>query len=440
MSVRQLRLVKLFDRPMRSALLASLALPATAVLGSAPGSLVREASACAPTATARSGWQSLAFVHRAGEIATDGFMVIGGVSDIEDAELTGSIELVVTDESGEEVAGQVTPLSPNADRLGRRFLGWSATQPLEVGAKLTAELSTDRVSVGTEPAELRAELALLVVGDPTELSAGSPKFGDWGTFSHGVGESLSCMPGSSGCGPGLPPHDLPSPTNYGYGSVPADEVRMRAAMTQWRLPEIRGNVAWEAAVVLVGDANGAIVPDDRPLVFSAVAEGETPSTGLVVFPADPKDHCIALRVRDLRTGAETQSEPVCGEPGASKFTIADTGLRNCAMPPNDALAKTWCEMHPGSSLEQCRPGYSGNAGGEGSAGAGGTGGTGHEGTDDDVPSEATGSSDSGCSVSSPVGRNGGSALPALLGLALGLGLARGRRNRAKPGDTPPVSR
>lgn len=420
MSLGGLRFLKLLDaRSTRAALLVGFALPAAAMLGYVPGSSLREASACVPLPGARSGWQTLAFVHHAGEVATDGFIVIGGVSDLEDAELAASIQVAVTDESGAEVSGRVTLLSPNPDRAGRRFLGWSAAEPLAIGAKLVAELKTERVSIGTEVESLREELELRVVSEPTELSAGTPSFGDWGTFSHGVGESVTCMPGAAGCGQGLPPHDLPPPTNSGYGSVPSNEVRTRAAMTSWQPPEIRGNVAWEAAVVLVGDASGAILPDDRPLVFSDGSGAEAPSTGLLVFPAEPEDHCIALRVRDLRTGEEKQSEPVCSEPGASTFTIADTSLRNCAKPPNDALAKTWCEMHPGSSLEECKPGYRGSADSEDNAG-----GSGQDRTSRGTPPAAT---DSGCSLSR---RTGSGALPALVGLAFAL--LRGRR-RGRPG-------
>jgi MYXO-CTERM domain-containing protein len=401
-------------RPLRAALLVGLGLPLAMLVSQGPVGL-REARACAPLGAA-SGWRTLSFVQHTGEVATDGFMVIAGVVDLPDVELATSIEMVVSDESGAEVPGEVTLLRSEPDASGRRLLAWSASEPLAIGAKLSVKLGTERASPDVDPTQLGTELSLVVVGEPTALSAGTPSFGDWGTFSHGVGEPLVCMPGVAGCGGGLPapPYDLPS---LGYGSVPAGEVRLRSAMTYWQLPPLRGNVAWEAAVVLVGDARGAILPEERPLVFSSadLARG-APTTGLVIFSVEPRDHCIALRVRDLRTGDEAQSEPVCGEPSASKFTTADTSLRSCVQPPNDALAKTWCEMHPGSTLKQCRPGYQGSGGSGGSGGSAGSGDA-----ETRAPNDST---DRGCSVGGSAGSTGSSVLLVLLGLAASLGRRR----------------
>lgn len=420
------------NRLLHSARWLATAAPAAIALSYLPTSALPQAHACVPP-TANSGWSALSFAQREGEVATDGFIVVSGVADLPSDELARSIQVKVVGDEGIEVAGSISVLSAHPDKEGRRLLAWSASETLPVEAKLTATLSTERASVGTLPSQLRQVLALVVVGEPTALSAGAPRFGDWGTFSRGVGEPIACMPGASGCGPGLPPYDLPSPLGHGYNMVPAGELRQRSAMTYWEVPEIRGNVAWEATAVLVGDASGGILPDERPRVFATVGTAaDPPTTGLMIFPDEPQDYCIALRVRDLRTGEEVQSEVVCAEPGASKFTTADTGLRHCALPPNDALAKTWCEMHPGSTLLRCRApdlggGGTGNTAdmpaGGGTPDAGGT-----PSNDDQPATRGVIENDKGCAVSRH-GRGAGTASLGLLGLGLLLRWLRHRRER-----------
>ncbi len=367
---------------------------------------VRSAQACVggigPT-----GWDKVT-VDSAEElrvpIATDGLVVLRGFfyGDELDPEALG-VWARVTDESGEPVAGRLSLLHES----GRvAHLAWKADEALPLGEQLLLTWSTKAPAAGAEELPAAKQIELEVVSEPTPLPEPSASLGNWVEINHGVGDWVRCTV-SSDCAP----EEI---------LVPTQEVRRIGVKTSWELPPVSGMVAWLAWTEPTQPDSGFEVFGQRRALVSG-GRAELVDTGIVGFEEDAPELCLVLVVKDLLSGEERRSPPVCGEEDYPAARVVDhERLQDCDEPPTAESLPLWCEgkpRHP--SCQDPSPGGEGGNGGQGSGvGAGG---------DEERPRPGGGGgqpSDGGCQLA-PSG--GGWMMMATLGAAV----AWIRRRRAQ---------
>jgi hypothetical protein len=294
---------------------------------------IPSAQACSGGAPG-AGWGDLEVVNRSGleraPIATDGFVLLRGVLREQDFDPdTSGVWVRVTAESGGELPGELRVLRAVGDSdSGRVHLGWQSDQVLSVGSVL--ELTAGEVDeAGLESPAVR--MALEVVGEPTPLPVPTARLGDWLTVRHGLGELVDCESYSS-CGPYL-------------AQAAIYEERLLGVAVSWKVPEVTGMVAWEARTDTVAPSNNDLALFPYPLVISGLDSTNDVGAGVVAFAEDAVEHCAVLVVKDLRTGEEKRSEPLCGTPTKPQYERSDHEMASCEAPPTPEAFDLWCEYH-----------------------------------------------------------------------------------------------
>lgn len=130
-------------------------------------------------------------------VATDGFFAIdGSYVGLTDEQVLASLEVVVSDDGGSVVEGEV--------RWIEHTLTWAAKEPLEIGQRLTASLKG--TSLSAPP--VGGDYTLEVVGEPDALPAATWIGSTWTQVYRGVGQGAMCpdfIPAYGGCGGTAPP-------------------------------------------------------------------------------------------------------------------------------------------------------------------------------------------------------------------------------------------
>jgi hypothetical protein len=310
-----------------------LAMFATQHIGSGAIPSAQACSGGAPGA----GWGELEVVNPDGlervPIATDGFVLLQAVLRYEDLDSeTPGVWVRVVSESGDELPGQLRILRAEGDHHKRIHFGWHPDQALAVGSvvELTAGEEDGAGGAGHEaaPAE-RVELE--VVGEPTPLLAPTGRLQDWLTVRHGVGELVDCDSYTS-CGLEL-------------AQAAIHEERLLGVDVTWTVPEVTGMVAWEARADTIDSSSRDLALFPFPLVFSGLDRRSAVQAGVVAFAEDAADHCAVLVVKDLRTGQEKRSEPLCGTPTKPQGERSDHEMASCEVPPVPEAFDLWCEYH-----------------------------------------------------------------------------------------------
>lgn len=278
--------------------------------------------------------------------ATDGFFVIsatGANLSLETAK--AQVLVVVRDDAGAEVPGDVSVLADNSSGASSRFLfGWAARQPLPVGARFTATLALDPSSPhgGTRG----GEFPLVVDGEPTPLPVPEATFDWWHKYYRG-----------DGLVDGAAPSCLVNPvcaTPYTVPLPPRVTERL-ATMIMWTPPPVVGHVAWAARVEL-RPGQGELLPRHvgEELFFGTLESSAKVTAGSPLFSERAERYCVDLVIEDLRTGLEQRSE-LCSAPGPLMQPSADSAILRCSAPPSaPELARVWCEVNSAArDFEEC---------------------------------------------------------------------------------------
>jgi hypothetical protein len=304
---------------------------------------IREALGCsgAGNVPARDGWTWLqpALVSvtpgQALPVATDGFFaILAEVNGLSAADASEQLRVVVTDAAGVEIAGEVRLLG--SEREGSYIFGWTALEPLAVGAVFTLTLATEPATTGI--AFVGGQFPLVVAGEPTPLPEPALGFESWARFYHGSGNTVSCRPRTD-CGT-IPPLTIPS-----------NMVDQVSALAHWSMPEVTGGVAWRLHIEL-GPEQGDIHPPGNVItVFGSNPEFES-QLGELVFPNQQPRYCATLVLTDLRTGTARRAER-CSPAGEFERASSDTQLAACVEPPLPELTRIWCELRAPAMSPQC---------------------------------------------------------------------------------------
>lgn len=328
-----------------------------------PGALpfgVGEALGCGGSGAAippASGWYLLkpvlmekgdrAFVP----IATDGFFLIDAQSSGLTAEQQASMKVVVTNDAGEPVAGTTKVVSE-----GLQLFGWTADEPLAVGAKLSATLSAAPLAKPTST-DVGGQFPLEVVGPPTELPEPSLAFDSWVNFYLDAGdEVVSCK---------TAPQSNCNGTSTSI-DVSSAMTKALAAQASWR-PEITGGVAWQAHLERGSADSDATFEGVGMRYFFGDDSEPNPSMGRAIFPTQAKEYCATLVIKDLRTEKETRTV-TCTAPGKPERGETDGQLGSCLEPPNEALTEAWCQLNADTTFPACSAKPDGGQDGGGAGG------------------------------------------------------------------------
>ena len=295
---------------------------------------VRSAEACTGGSPGED-WDAVEVVNPGStrvSVDTDGFVLLRRYYYGELAPQTPGAWVRVQNAQGEAIAGQLRVLLTREDGgQTERYLGWKADEPLEIGTVLTLTSWRDKAD-SDAGAEGDESLELEVVGEPTPLPTPTPALGDWGEIGHGLGDRTECRT-STPCGPAM---------------VPSREERFVSVQTLSQLPAINGMVAWEFWAEASQPDNGVSLNDASGLLSMrsvVVPRGsESPvKTGVVAFSKDATDHCVVVVAKDLRSGEERRSEPLCQPEGEPRFLFLDHALFECTDPPTAEALPLWCE-------------------------------------------------------------------------------------------------
>jgi hypothetical protein len=274
------------------------------------------------------------------QIATDGFVLLQGFYYLGDLEVKDpGVSVRVTDDQGAEVPGQLKVLrAQDQGDVTRVYLGWQAEQVLALGSllELTWSATDPELGAAGAPAVPSGKtIQLEVAGEPTPLPKPTAALGDWLEIRHGLGELVDCNWETS-CGPYLL-------------HVPTRQTHWLGVQTSWTLPQISGMVAWEAwAEPAKPENGGGEVGRVHPLV-SGLKSGPQVITGTVAFANDATDHCVVIVIKDLRTGEQQRSEPLCALPRMPSGVVSDNDLEHCESPPTPESLPFWCESLPGDA-------------------------------------------------------------------------------------------
>lgn len=329
---------------------------------------VGEALGCSgagPTAPRPDGWTLLkpsldaSYAPDAVPVATDGFFAVTAEGNNLSAEAAESgMQIVVTDEAGDRVDGAIKLLE--SPRPNSYIFGWSADEPLAVGAKLKAKLSTTSPVDPSATASVGGEFAFGVVGEPTALPDASFKF-SWVDYYLGRdGATLGCETLSTD-----------SCRTTTVVDVPTGFDERDAADVTWQRPKVTGGVVWSARIEAVTTTSDASLGMTYDQDFLGVGETEL-SLGRVVFPTTATSYCLALVIKDLRTDAEARTEK-CFAPEPTQVAASDSALGICRQPPSETLTEPWCRLRSPNAPRD--PACDGSGGSGGSAGSVGTGGS-----------------------------------------------------------------
>jgi MYXO-CTERM domain-containing protein len=227
---------------------------------------------------------------------------------------------------------------------GGVIAGWSASVELAPETMLAASASAPRSAGG----EVISSARSLVVLDATATLAGTTLgFTEWFRRVQDSGERRGCPGGSGGCG-GL--------VGFGLDIVTRHLSRLEGDSA---VPPIA--VAWEVSVAADG-ASTLLEPTDAPVL----SEPKIQQLGIPVqFPDVAGEHCVRVTTRDLRTGANVVSDPVCGTPPASISESSADSIQLCPSAP-PGYEERWCRAR-GSSGTSCSSGGAGGIGGLGGA-------------------------------------------------------------------------
>ncbi|HEX2871712.1 MAG TPA: hypothetical protein VHP33_10655 [Polyangiaceae bacterium] len=258
-------------------------------------------------------------------VDTDGFVAFIGSSYglTAEQELAG-IQLVVTDGAGAEVPGTLARLGTDPGRYG-----WTASEPLAVGTRLTAALTTTPT---LDPANAHHTYTLEVIGAPA-VPQPAAAFADWDERYRGTGGMLSC-PVAPGTCTSPSTAMVPSTFEAAGGSV---------ALRFDGLPP--SGVAWDVTI-----AQSATHPDSTLWnVYRAFVTGPNSTSadlGGVGFGVDSSEACALVIVKDLRTGKEVSGES-CSAKQPATTVSTESSLRECTEPPNQAVRSLWCQVRFG---------------------------------------------------------------------------------------------
>lgn len=290
------------------------------------GSGVGEGVARGPT------WLSLAPAGELGtttRIATDGFLPLRGsywALSVEQA-LAG-IKLVATDESGNEIAGKLEAFGAPEQQV----FGWTATHALSIGQRLNVAISID--SAFYAPG-VGGTYALEVVGPPEALPEASATFGGWADTYDGVGDLVSCTGQVSTCGSS-------QLQVYGAYKAAGHSVDLFADVAP------ASGVVWEVSIAQSPSQPESKPYPSQPVLITGAYASELP-IGAVAIDLDAKQACVAVIVKDLRTGAEVRGD-VCHAPEPSlSIDTAGVFLAGCEAPPNAAVRDLWCQARTKAS-------------------------------------------------------------------------------------------
>lgn len=266
-------------------------------------------------------------------IATDGFFVI----DAEGTELPveaaqSSMTVVVTDEAGAPVAGETKLLIDK--QPGWYLFGWTASAPLEVGAKLTARLSASPIADPTT-SNVGGSFPLVVAGSPTPFPEPELTFSAWLDFFQGSGDPVNCPAPIGYCGPFL--------------SMPGRATKRDALEATWRLPPSSTGVAWRPRLEASPSSADAVLPT---YFNEFLGVGPDQSFGTVAFPTAAEQYCVTLVVEDLRTHEEKRTE-LCAKPEPARQSYTNSELASCTEPPTPELTEAWCRVRDARNIAAC---------------------------------------------------------------------------------------
>lgn len=348
-------------------------------------------------------------------VATDGFVAFAGLFYFGETDAAVEVPWVrVVDDAGETVPGQVRILKSDTDTSSTKvLLGWQSAQALPVGAVFQLTLApangaAGEGGAGNLPSQSKT-VELEVVEEPVTLPTPTVTLGPWVDVRHGVGELVDCEEDTS-CG------------RFTL-RVPTSEMRLPGVSVSWEPPDFSSMVAWEVRAQTANARDEVTSSLNREaLVARKREEGEVIELGQVVFADDASEYCVVLIVKDLRTGKETSSQPVCESPREPEYERADHDLASCDEPPTPESLPLWCAGRPSDELCPDQVGQAGEGGG-------GQAGSAQAGQPADVaePAIATRESPSGGCQLTP-GAGSASLATAALGALLSL-VTRRRRKR-----------
>lgn len=350
-------------------------------------------------------------------IATDGFVLLDGTFNRGEEQQELQLPWVrVTNDAGDEVPGQLQVLrsEPHGDYI-QAYLSWHSDQALPIGTVLQLSSADNPNSAGeggsSNATQDFGSITLEVVEEPTPLPTATVTLGAWLDVRHGVGDLVDCVSWNS-CG-------------NSTLQVPTREIRLPGVSVTWKLPGFSSMVAWEVRAEPSDPQNGVETGFSRSEVVGRKgAKAETVEVGPVTFADDASDYCVVVVVKDLRTGDESRSEPVCEAPGDAEYERADHELGLCEEPPTPESVPLWCLNHrfdehcpdyPGEPGEGTGDHASGAQGGQ-PADAGGRTSSATQGgqpTDTDEPTDASRESASGGCQVTPAASGFGLAAAAL---------------------------
>jgi hypothetical protein len=284
-------------------------------------------------------WQRLAPAGEPGAVtpvATDGFLPLRGIyTGLSVEEALASINLVVTDETGNKVLGSIKAFGESHQQ---QVFGWTATQALAIGQRLTAFISV--TSTFDPRSTLTQTYALEVVGPPEALPEPSAVFYGWSDAYKGVGPLVSCNAPLSSCGPSV------------YQVSSAYEATGHLVELFSKVAPKSG-VAWEVSLAAPFGSPESASYSSYPVLVTSSYEGAQ-IFGEIVFGLTANEVCAIVVAKDLRTGTEARGE-VCGAPEpATRIKTDGLPLSYCDEPPSAAARDLWCEARKKDS-RPCEP-------------------------------------------------------------------------------------
>lgn len=267
-------------------------------------------------------------------VATDGFVLLRSLyvlGDVDPADL--GVDIRVTDEDGADVPGTLRLLRARdgGDETVAE-LGWQADEPLAIGSLLELTWSPRDPNAGEAGAPAVSHgktLRLEVRGEPTPLPKPIAHIEDWLEIRHGAGELADCNYETS-CG-------------ITVRQVPPRHTHLLGVSTSWQVPAVTGMVAWETWAEAADPENGEGPVGREHFLIGGPSTPAKAWSETVAFFADATDHCIVVVVKDLRTGEERRSDPLCQPVGKLAGAVADNDLGECSAPPTPEALPYWCE-------------------------------------------------------------------------------------------------
>jgi hypothetical protein len=237
-------------------------------------------------------------------------------------EALASIHLIVTDETGNEVPGSTKAFGAPHQQV----FGWTATEALAIGQRLTAFISA---STFDPLSNITHTYALEVLGPPEALPEPSAVFYGWSDTYQGVGPLVSCKVPLSSCGSSV--YQVSSAYEATGHSV---ELFSKVAP--------KSGVAWEIALASPSGSPESTSYSSYPVLVTSAYEGAQ-IFGEIAFALTANEVCAVVITKDLRTGAEVRGD-VCGTPEpATRIKTDGSALSYCDEPPTAAARDLWCE-------------------------------------------------------------------------------------------------